>query len=184
MKRKQKSVKKVLEHCDRWDNMYKRLGAYGVAKLMMKTKSYKDYCNKYPYDYVERWATVKQIDEMADFLPDDRMSVEEEVDAKLEYEKFVDGLTPRQNDVFQGLLSGMKNSEIEAGLGFNSNNTVRWYKHKIKHKYLETAYHTINEYICKECAWQWRASQATKCPQCNNKSILITRKNIPDIKDI
>jgi rubrerythrin len=77
----------------------------------------------------------------------------------------------------------MNNREIEAGMGFSNNNTVRWYKHKIKSKYLQMKYNTTNEWICKECAYQWRSPERQNCPQCNNKSILKTKKNIPNIPE-
>lgn len=176
-------IDRIIAHCNKWDNMYKRLGAYGVAKLMMKTKSWKEYASKYPFDYAESWTTVKQLDQLADFLPDDHLTVEDEIDAKLEYEQFVRDLTPRQKEVWDGLLSGMNNREIEAGLGFGSNNTVRWYKHKIKRKYLEMKYNTTKEWICKDCAWQWREDDAIRCPCCASRSVLCTKKDILIVDD-
>lgn len=183
MEKKQKSVEEVLAHCDRWDAMYKRLGAHGVAKIMVKTKSFKEYINRWPFDYTEVWETVKQLDGLADFLADETISIEDQIDAKLDYERFVDSLTEKQRKVWDGIVSGMNSHEIEASHNFGSNTTVRWYKHKVKNKYLKMKYDVVNEYICKECAWQWRSKESTNCERCNAKTILRTRKNIPNIPE-
>jgi hypothetical protein len=183
MYKKQKSVNEVLAHCDKWDAMYKRLGAHGVAKIMIKTKSWRDYISKWPFDYIEQWSTVKQLDGLADFLADDHISIEDEMDAKLDYERFVASLSERQRKVWDGIVSGMNSREIEASHNFGSNNTVRWYKHKVKNKYLKMKFDTVNEYICKDCAWQWRSKESFVCERCNAKDILRTRKNIPNIPE-
>jgi len=183
MARKQRSVEEVLAECDRWDAMYKRLGAHGVAKLMVKTKSWKDYIRKWPFDYTEQWTTVKQLEALSDYLPDEGISIEDAIDAKLDYERFVDSLTERQRKVWDGILAGMNSWEIEASHNFGSNTTVRWYKHKVKTKYLKMKYDVVNEYICKECAWQWRSKESNKCERCTSTNILRTRKNIPNVPE-
>ena len=116
-------------------------------------------------------------------MPDQKISIEDEINSKFEYEKFIETLTEKQQKVWKGLVSGLNSHEIEATHNFNNNNTVRWYKHKIKNKYLKNKYGYVTEYICKDCAWQWRSKESTCCNRCDSKSILVTRKNIPNIPE-
>ena len=171
----------MYDHFDKWEQMYHKYGSYGLAKKMVKLKSWRDYVQKYPYDYIQSWSAVKQLDELADFLQDESISVEDIVSSKLDYENFVTTLTPKQAMVWEGLIAGMSIPEIEAGFGFGANATVRWHKHQIKNKYLQVAYGTINEYICKECAQQWHDTKQGRCPDCDSSQVLRTKKDIPVI---
>ena len=117
-----RTPEEVLEHCDAWDEMYKRLGMYGMAKKIMKMKSYRDYVQKWPYDFTTKVESLDDID-----TEYNGVSIEEEVSIRMELDELEKELTPRQKEVYEGLKSGMDNSEIESAFGFNTNNFVDIY---------------------------------------------------------
>lgn len=174
-----KRVKQILDHCDKWDAMVRKYGAYGMAKLIMKTPSYKAYIQKYPFDFSETWHTIRSTDDLADTLDGHTISVEEEVQSRLQFEELMAKLTPKEHIVFEGLLDGMTNSEIERIYHFNTNEAVRYMKHRVKRKYHAIRDETVNEYICKDCIWQWKQKSAVTCPKCDSRRILLTAKDLP-----
>ena len=173
-----RSVEEVLAHCDKWDNMVKKYGAYGMAKLIMKSPSYRAYVQKWPFDFSETWQNIKSTDDLAETLDDGMISVEDEVLSRLQFDELLESLTPKEREVFDGLLDGMTNSEIERIYRFNTNNAVRWHKHQVKRKYYSLRDETTNEYICKDCIWQWKQNSAVTCPKCDSRRILLTAKNV------
>lgn len=173
-----KRVKQILDHCDKWDAMVRRYGAYGMAKLIMKTPAYRSYIQKYPFDFSETWHTIKSTDDLVN-IDSTSISVEDEVQSKLQFEQLLDDLTPKEREVFDGLLDGMTNSEIERIYHFNTNEAVRYHKHRVKRKYHAMRDETVNEYICKDCIWQWKQNSAVTCPKCDSRRILLTAKNLP-----
>lgn len=172
-----KRVKQILDHCDKWDAMVRKYGAYGMAKLIMKTPSYKAYVQKYPFDHSETWHTIKSTDDLLG-IGDGAISVEDEVISRIQFDELIESLTPKEREVFDGLLDGMTNSEIERIYRFNTNNAVRWHKHQVKRKYYNLRDETINEYICKDCIWQWKQNSAVTCPKCDSRRILLTARDV------
>lgn len=173
----------IAQVLDDFEAMVQRKGAYKVAEKMMKLESFRKFSQKYPYDNAQMWRDTVRVEDIADFLPDRAVSVEEEVSIRMEMEELEDSLTPRQDQVLNGLISGMSNTEIEAAFGFKTNNAVRWQKHQVKRKYLKLKGEKVNEYICKECAWQWKQKSALNCPKCDSRALLCTRKNVPVIDE-
>ncbi len=172
------SVQDVLDNCDKWDAMVQKYGAYGMAKLIMKTASYRAYIQKWPFDFSETWQNIKSTDDIVDTLDDGTISVEDEVQSRLQFDELLNSLTPKEKEVFDGLLDGMNNNEIERIYHFNTNNAVRWHKHQVKKKYHNLRDETVNEYICKDCIWQWKQKSAVICPKCDSRRILLTARDV------
>ena len=138
----------------------------------------KPKCGKWPYDFTTKVESLDDID-----TEYNGVSIEEEVSIRMELDELEKELTPRQKEVYEGLKSGMDNSEIESAFGFNTNNAVRWQKHQVKNKYYAIKTGKVNEYICKDCAWIWKQDGAIRCPKCESHLILLTRKDIPTINE-
>ena len=122
--------------CDRWEAMIAKRGAYGVAKKMVKTKAWRDYVQKWPFDYIQTRDSTVGSDEVFDTLADDSVSLVHEIDIKMRYGNFVDSLSSRELQIWRLYEEGKNPAEIMDTLGYNTTNAVRWHKHNIKKKWV------------------------------------------------
>lgn len=164
-----KSYEKSMAHCDDWDRMYKKYGPEKLMKKIMRLKSYRDYMSRWPHDFK---LTPVPIDEYEPVSKDP--SLEEQINDKLELEKFESSLTDHQRQVFQLLKEGKTNSEIEEILGFNTNSAVRFQKHSLKQKIQEVYPSHLNEYVCRSCAFIYKDKTPLDCPKCGSRDVLNT----------
>lgn len=166
---KDKTFYTSMAHCDSWERMYKKYGPIRLAQKMMKTKAYRDYIRKWPFDYRE---PVIPLDELE--LNGRSPSLEEQTDQTMEMEQLLESLTPHQRKVFELLEEGKTNSEIEKIMGFNTNSAVRFQKHAIKQKYHTLKGEELNEYVCKSCAFIYKDKTPLECPKCGSRDVLNT----------
>lgn len=167
------------EMADIWQRMNAKLGDYGMADLMSKTKSYQAYDRRYPFDTMINRNDVLDITDPLLQIQSDQASVEEEVADRLDTERLVAELSPRQRAIFDALRDGATSIEIEVEQGYNTNNAVRWHKHQIKKKYT-----TIKadkwvqkfEFVCRDCGNIFDGDEIESiCTSCDSKDTLFLR---------
>jgi predicted Zn-ribbon and HTH transcriptional regulator len=163
------SYQSSIDHCDAWDRMYKKYGPYRLAQKVMKTKSYREYIRRYPFDFREPVIPLDEIEINAK-IP----GPEEHTDQALEMDKLLDSLTDHQKKVFELLQEGRTNSEIEDIMQFNTNSAVRFQKHAIKQKYNQIKDSQLNEYVCRSCAFIYKDKTPLDCPKCGSRDVLNT----------
>lgn len=168
------------EQRQKWDKMLASFGKYGMAKKVLKTKSYRAYKQRWPFDdyvadvslrtqYASDNSSVDGPDH--DLIVSDAPSVEQIVSDRLAIEKIRNSLPPRAQEVFDKLLLGKTNSEIQNELGFQTNGAVRWQKNQIKQVYHTVIDRVYNEYVCRTCANVYKDISPLECPKCGSRDL-------------
>lgn len=164
------------EIAEKWDKMHKRLGDDGLAALMMTTKAYRAYDQRWPFDNMARWSENTGLENIK--LISSAPSVEEEVADRLDYEKLVNELTPRQKLIYEALRDGQDSVEIEVTQGYNSNGAVRWHKHQIKKKVNQIRndeYDIKFEFVCRDCGNIFDGDEIDPICQCGSSDCLFLK---------
>lgn len=151
----------------KWDKMLKKYGIQGMAKRVMKTKSYRAYKQRWPFDDYDPNVSLDDLIVLDNSSP----SVEDIVSTRLEIDKIRGSLSPKTQKVFDALLEGKSNPEIEKQLGFNSNEAVRWQKNQVKQEYYKTTGRKLNEYVCRDCAHIYKDISPLECPKCGSRDL-------------
>lgn len=171
-----------------WEDMNSRLGDFGIADVMAKTDSYKAYDTRYPFDTMLKWEDNIDLSDPTIQIQAVQISVEDEVSDRLEIERLVANLTPKQKLIFEALRDGENSVQIEIEQGYNTNNAVRWHKHQIKKKYnsiLADKYEQCFEFVCRECGNIFDGQEIESiCPSCDSKDTLFLRSYTKPIIDV
>lgn len=167
------------EIAQKWEEMRKRLGDYGMAELVTKTKSWREYDNKWPFDMMATWQNNLDITDPALQIQSNQASIEEEVADRLDTERLIAELSPRAKKVFEALRDGATSVQIEYEQGYNTNNAVRWHKHQIKKKYIEIKneqYKLCFEFVCRDCGLVFDGQEVDSiCPSCDSGDTLFIK---------
>lgn len=155
------------EQRSKWDKMLASYGKYGMAKKVLKTKSYRAYKQKWPFDDYEKDVSLTDLEITDTQSP----SVEDIVADRLDIEKIMEQLPPRSQEVFKQLLDGKTNPEIEKNLDFQTNGAVRWQKNQIKQVYHTVVDRVYNEYVCRTCANVYKDISPLECPKCGSRDL-------------
>ena len=155
------------EQRQKWDKMLASFGKYGMAKKVLKTKSYRAYKQKWPFDDYEKDVSLTDLELTDTHSP----SVEDIVATRMDIEKIKDSLSPRSLQVFELLLDGKTNPEIEEMLDFKTNGAVRWQKNQIKTEYHHVVDRVYNEYVCRTCANVYKDISPLECPKCGSRDL-------------
>lgn len=176
---------KFEETAKAWDEMNRRLGDYKMAELVSKTKSYKAYDQRWPFDNMAKWGDNVGLEDLKNEAQG--ATVEEEVADRMDTEKLINSLTPRQKKIFDALREGLNSVEIEISQGYNTNNAVRWHKHQIKKKYNSIKadrYELRFEHACRTCGniFETLNLKDVVC-ECESKDILFIRQYFKPLFD-
>ena len=164
---------------EKWDSMLAKYGSYKMAEMVTKTKSWRLYDQKWPFDNMINWAHVLDITDPLLQIQAEQASVEDEAAERLDTEALVANLTPRQKKIFDALYNGQSSVEIEISQGYNTNNAVRWHKHQIKKKYeaiKADKWEQHFEFVCRECGNVFDSLELdSHCPACDNSDVLFLK---------
>lgn len=163
----------------KWDEINKELGDFGMAELVSKTKSYRAYDQRWPFDNMAKWGDNLPLEDLK--KESQSASVEDEVADRMDTQKLIESLTPRQKKIFDALREGLNSVEIEVSQGYNTNNAVRWHKHQIKKKYNSIKadrYEKRFEYVCRECGniFEILIQEDEPACTCDSKNTLFIRQ--------
>lgn len=175
------------EIADKWESMRNKYGDYKMAELLSKTPSWRAYDQRWPFDNMVNWQNVLDITDPLLQIQSDQASVLDEAAEKLDTEKLIANLTPRQKKIFDALYDGASSVEIEITQGYNTNNAVRWHKHQIKKKYeaiKADRYEKRFEFVCRECGNVFDGLVIdSACPLCGYGNCLFTKQYFKPIFD-
>ena len=79
---------------EKWDKMLIQLGTYGMAKLVIKTPSWRAYDQKWPFDNMATWESNLDIEDFRERAQ--QASVEDEVADRIMTQELIKNLTPKQ----------------------------------------------------------------------------------------
>lgn len=167
---------KFEEIAQKWDKMRNRLGDYGMAELVTKTKSWRAYDQRWPFDNMATWQNNLDITSPELQIQSLQASIEDEVADRLDTEMLIAELSPKAKKIFEALRDGATSVQIEVEQGYNTNNAVRWHKHQIKKKYTSikaSEYEQHFEFVCRECGNIFNGEQiASACTSCDSTNTL------------
>lgn len=160
------------EIAKKWDKMNHKYGDHGLAEMISKTKSYRAYDQRWPFDYMMRWGDNVGLDNVN--LTSELSSVEDEVADKIEFERRFEQLSDKQKLIYDALRSGQDSIQIQTDQGYNSNGAVRWHKHQIK-KVMTAPDEHVFEFVCRECGNIFESLEIEPECECGSKDCLFTK---------
>lgn len=175
---------KVLQHCDKWDEIVKKDGMYGVAKRIVKSRAYRIYKSRWPYDKETQIPIYSMPEELE--LAMDIPSPEEEAADAYDTEILFKNISPRQQVILKALREGKTSLEIKEEHGYNTDNAVRWHKHQVKKVMTAIkadSYIHYTEYVCRDCGTVFETENSIYCPTCGSDNLLKTGQRSKPVFD-
>ena len=171
---------------EKWDKMLIQLGTYGMAKLVIKTPSWRAYDQRWPFDNMATWDNNLDIQDYKEQA--EQVSVEDEVADRIMTQELIKNLTPKQKKIFEAIREGQDSVEIEKSQGYKTNNAVRWHKHQIKRKYTALkadSYEKRFGFVCRDCGNVFSGLEIeSPCTSCDSKDTLFTKQYFRPIFDL